>query len=133
MDAARRERRAHGTQGFPFQIYSAPQAQDSDLVPYHWHPETEIIIVLHGTVGVTIADRQYAGQEGDVFFASSGQLHEIRGGVDNRFRASRRGSKGMVDGISCSSGGRTWHRASCSRRSRRGRCACRLMCRMARR
>ena len=87
MDAARRERRAHGTQGFPFQIYSAPQAQDSDLVPYHWHPETEIIIVLHGTVGVTIADRQYAGQEGDVFFASSGQLHEIRGGVNNRFRA----------------------------------------------
>ena len=87
MDAARREKREHGTQGFPFQIYSAPQAQDSDLVPYHWHPETEIITVLRGTVMVTIADHRYAGQEGDVFFVSSGQLHEIRGGVDNLFRA----------------------------------------------
>lgn len=87
MDASRREKREHGTQGFPFQIYSAPQAQDSDLVPYHWHPETEIITVLRGMVAVTIADQRYEGREGDVFFVNSGQLHEIRGGVDNRFRA----------------------------------------------
>lgn len=87
MDASRREKRAHGTQGFPFQIYSAPEAQDSDLVPYHWHPEMEIITVLQGQVRVMIADKQYVGQEGDVFFVSAGQLHEIRGGVENLFRA----------------------------------------------
>ena len=87
MDASRREKRAHGTQGFPFQIYSAPQAQDSDLVPYHWHPEIEIITVLQGQVRVMIADKQYIGQEGDIFFVNAGQLHEIRGGVGNLFRA----------------------------------------------
>ena len=87
MDASKREKRAHGTQGFPFQIYSAPEAQDSDLVPYHWHPEVEIITVLRGTVRVTIAERQYEGREGDVFFVNVGELHEIRGGVDNLFRA----------------------------------------------
>lgn len=87
MDASRREKRAHGTQGFPFQIYSAPEAQDSDLVPYHWHPEMEIITVLQGKVRVMIADKQYIGQEGDVFFVGAGQLHEIRGGVENLFRA----------------------------------------------
>lgn len=87
MDTARREKRAHGTQDFPFQIYSAPQAQDSDLVPYHWHPEIEIITVLEGQVGVTIADQQYAGRPGDVFFVSTGALHEIRGGPGNLFRA----------------------------------------------
>lgn len=87
MDASRREKRAHGTQGFPFQIYSAPEAQDSDLVPYHWHVEMEIITVLQGQVRVMIADKQYVGQQGDVFFVGTGQLHEIRGGVENLFRA----------------------------------------------
>ncbi len=87
MNASRREKRAHGTQGFPFQIYSAPEAQDSDLVPYHWHPEMEIITVLQGQVCVTIADKQYIGSMGDVFFVSAGELHEIRGGVGNLFRA----------------------------------------------
>lgn len=87
MDASRREKRAHGTHGFPFQIYSAPQAQDSDLVSYHWHPEMEIITVLQGRVRVMIADKQYIGREGDVFFVNAGQLHEIRGGVENLFRA----------------------------------------------
>lgn len=87
MDASRREKRAHGTQGFPFQIYSAPEAQDSDLVPYHWHPEMEIITVLQGQVRVMIADKQYMGHKGDVFFVNAGQLHEIRGGVENLFRA----------------------------------------------
>ncbi len=87
MDASRREKRAHGTQGFPFQIYSAPEAQDSDLVPYHWHPEMEIITVLQGEVGVAIGDQQYVGKSGDIFFVGAGQLHEIRGGVGNLFRA----------------------------------------------
>lgn len=87
MDTARREKRAHGTQDFPFQIYSAPEAQDSDLVPLHWHPEIELITVLQGTVGVTVADRRYEGAPGDIFCVGAGELHEIRGGVDDLFRA----------------------------------------------
>lgn len=87
MDTARREKRAHGTQDFPFQIYSAPEAKDSDLVPYHWHPEIEIITVLQGTVGVTIDDCQFEGRTGDVFFVGTGALHEIRGGPGNLFRS----------------------------------------------
>ena len=54
MMERRREQKEHGTREFPFQIYSAPDAKDSDLVPYHWHPEVEIITVLQGEVSVTI-------------------------------------------------------------------------------
>lgn len=83
----RREQKSHGTRDFPFQIYSAPDAKDSDLVPYHWHPEVEIITVLQGMVDVTIRDEHHTGQPGDVFVVNAGELHEIRGGVGNLFRA----------------------------------------------
>ena len=39
MDAARREKKEHGTLAFPFQIYPAldgSEADDSDFIPYHW-------------------------------------------------------------------------------------------------
>ena len=87
MKERRREQKAHGTRDFPFQIYSAPDAKDSDLVPYHWHPEVEIITVLQGEVDVTIRDEHHVGHQGDVFVVNAGELHEIRGGVENLFRA----------------------------------------------
>lgn len=87
MMERRREQKEHGTREFPFQIYSAPDAKDSDLVPYHWHPEVEIITVLQGEVSVTIRDECHTGRRGDVFVVNAGELHEIRGGVGNLFRA----------------------------------------------
>lgn len=91
MDAARRERRLHGTPNFPFQIYPSlndPETQDSDFVPYHWHPELEIIMVDGGTVELTIADRHFSARKGDVFFVGAEKLHEIRAaGPENTFRA----------------------------------------------
>ena len=67
MDAARREKKEHGTQSFPFQIYPAldgSEADDSDFIPYHWHPELEIITVDAGRVSLTIADHIYEGVHG---------------------------------------------------------------------
>ena len=91
MDAARREKKEHGTLSFPFQIYPAldgSEADDSDFIPYHWHPELEIITVDCGRVSLTIADRMYEGARGDVFFAASEELHEIRAaGRENQFRS----------------------------------------------
>lgn len=87
MDVRHREQKEHGTWSFPFQIYSAPDAKDSDLVPYHWHPEAEIITVLRGEVDITIGNDRYTGQRGDVFMVNAGELHEIRGGPGNLFRS----------------------------------------------
>lgn len=86
MDASRREKRLHGTAAFPFQIYPRGP-KDSLFIPYHWHPELEIITVISGEVGLTIAENQYVGQKGDVFFVDVEQLHEIRGGQEGEFRA----------------------------------------------
>lgn len=89
MDAARREKKEHGTLSFPFQIYPAldgSEADDSDFIPYHWHPELEIITVEAGHVSLTIADRIYEGAHGDVFFVAGEELHEIRAaGRENQF------------------------------------------------
>lgn len=77
MDAARREKKEHGTLAFPFQIYPAldgSEADDSDFIPYHWHPELEIITVDAGHVSLTIADHTYEGTHGDVFFAAGEEL-----------------------------------------------------------
>lgn len=91
MDAARREKKEHGTLAFPFQIYPAldgSEADDSDFIPYHWHPEMEIITVEAGQVSLTIADQIYEGVHGDVFFVAGEELHEIRAaGKENQFRS----------------------------------------------
>ena len=91
MDAARREKKEHGTLAFPFQIYPAldgSEADDSDFIPYHWHPELELITVDAGRVSLTIADQVYDGAHGDVFFVSGEELHEIRAaGRENQFRS----------------------------------------------
>ena len=91
MDAARRERKEHGTLSFPFQIYPAldgSEAGDSDFIPYHWHPELEVIEVDSGRVSLTISDHVYEGTRGDIFFAASEELHEIRAaGRENQFRS----------------------------------------------
>jgi len=86
MDASKREKKSHGTAGFPFQVYPKGP-KDNLFIPYHWHPELEIITVISGEVGITIAENQYIGQKGDIFFVDVEQLHEIRGGPENLFRA----------------------------------------------
>lgn len=87
MDASRLEKRTHGTESFPFQIYPLSGAQDGDVVPLHWHPELEIIRIVSGEVGLTIGDKQYLAHEGDIFFVAMGELHEIRCGPGNQFRS----------------------------------------------
>lgn len=87
MDTSRLEKRTHGTERFPFQIYPILDTQDGDVIPYHWHPEHELIRILAGEVGLTIADEQYIGAPGDVFFVASSELHEIRCGPGNQFRS----------------------------------------------
>ena len=91
MDAARREKKEHGTLAFPFQIYPAldgSEEDDSDFIPYHWHPELEIITVDAGHVSLTIADHVYEGERGDVFFVAGEEQHEIRAaGQENQFRS----------------------------------------------
>lgn len=87
MHATRREKRTHGTQAFPFQMYPALHTAESDLVPYHWHPEVEFIIAEQGKVGLTIGEKVYTARPGEIYFVNSEQLHEIRGSQQDIFHA----------------------------------------------
>ena len=120
VDAARREKKEHGTLAFPFQIYPAldgSEADDSDFIPYHWHPELEIITVDAGHVSLTIADHTYEGTHGDVFFAAGEELHEIRAaGRENQFRSF------VFAADSCSFRAPTRANSRCCRRSPRDGC-----------
>lgn len=87
MEQDRRERRTHGTQAFPFQIYPSEEFPQSDLVPCHWHPESEIIRIEKNEVELMIGSQSFTGKEGDVFFVRSSELHEIRGGSTGTFHS----------------------------------------------
>jgi len=119
MDASRLEKRTHGTEGFPFQIYPMSGSQDGDVIPYHWQPELEIIRIVAGQVGLTIADEQYTGLEGDLFFVATGELHEIRSGRGGQFRSFvfpadflqfRRADRAQTELLSPLEAGKLWFR-----------------------
>lgn len=127
MDAARREKKEHGTLAFPFQIYPAldgSEADDSDFIPYHWHPEFEIITVDAGHVSLTIADHVYEGVHGDVFFVAGEELHVESAPRDGKTSSVRSCSRRTF----CSLRAATRRRPSCSRRWPRGGCGSRPAC-----
>ena len=78
---AQSEKQKEAAAGIPLRIYPALDGSEADVVdrvPFHWHTESEIVIVDAGTVSLVIADRAYQGTRGDIFFIGSEELHEIR-------------------------------------------------------
>lgn len=88
---AQSERQKEAAVGVPLRIYPALDGSEADVVdrvPFHWHTESEIVIVDAGTVSLVIADRAYLGTRGDIFFIGSEELHEIRAaGQGNQFHS----------------------------------------------
>ncbi len=72
-DYTGRELLTYGTEDFPIAFF------DDDLtkvsVPWHWHDEFEIVVVLEGTVQVRIANSVLTLNAGDGYFTNSGILH----------------------------------------------------------
>ena len=88
---AQSEKQKEAAAGIPLRIYPALDGSEADVVdrvPFHWHTESEIVIVDAGTVSLVIADRAYQGMRGDIFFIGSEELHEIRAtGQGNQFHS----------------------------------------------
>ena len=73
-----REKRAHGTEIFPFAYYFVnPQHERYIMLP-HWHKELELARILEGSLDITIDGRHYHGQRGDIFCINSGSLHSAQ-------------------------------------------------------
>lgn len=68
-----KERLTYGTAAFPIAFF------DDDLsevrVPWHWHQEFELAIILEGSVNVRIGNHACTLHAGEGYFANSGILH----------------------------------------------------------
>lgn len=72
-DETGKELLTYGTPDFPIAFF------DDDLtqvkVPWHWHDELEIVVILSGEVSVFVAGCELNLKAGEGYFANSGILH----------------------------------------------------------
>jgi len=71
------ENKVRGDLLFPFQHYEMTTDSCNIFVPYHWHEETEIILVMEGQVALLLDGVNYLLGEGDIAFINSKQLHQF--------------------------------------------------------
>ncbi len=73
VDSNHKEQLSYGTPDFPIAFF------DDDLtkvkVPWHWHEELELVMVLKGNVRISIGGAQFDLNAGEGYFANSGILH----------------------------------------------------------
>lgn len=73
IDETGKELLTYGTPDFPIAFF------DDDLttvkVPWHWHDEWEIVVILSGEVSLSIAGYELNLKAGEGYFANSGILH----------------------------------------------------------
>lgn len=72
-DRRGRELARHGTSDFPIGCYDEDLA--SDPVPWHWHADLEILVVVEGTAVAAAGPRRFTVERGQGFFVNSGVLH----------------------------------------------------------
>ncbi len=70
-----REHRQQGTFDFPVELYHIEPSHLRYQMPYHWHPEYEIIRILEGTFHLTLDDKTFVVNKGDILFLQDGTLH----------------------------------------------------------
>lgn len=70
-----REHRQQGTVDFPIAFYHIEPSHPRYQMPYHWHPEYEIIRILEGNFYLTLDSRSCNVKKGDILFLQDGVLH----------------------------------------------------------
>lgn len=70
-----REKRQQGTFRFPVAFYHVTPEHPRYSMPYHWHPEYEIIHILEGKFQLVINEETYQLEKGDIAMIQSGILH----------------------------------------------------------
>lgn len=70
-----KENKQHGTFDFPIEFYHVSPNHPRYHMPYHWHPECEIIRILEGEFSMTINDEKIIAKRGDIIFIHDGMAH----------------------------------------------------------
>ena len=74
-DLDRNESRKRGTYEFPFEFHHIDPTHPRYVMSYHWHVEYELMRVLEGTLTVTLDEKSFTANAGDIIFVHSGILH----------------------------------------------------------
>lgn len=67
----------HGTQDYPFVIYSVYDSLRPFHVSLHWHDEVEVIYVECGHLNLSINGTYYQAKAGDIFWINPRQIHQM--------------------------------------------------------
>ncbi len=70
-----REDKIQGSFDFPVDFYHVDSSHPRYQMPYHWHPEYEIIRILRGSFHLTLDGKTLTAKEGDMLFIHGGTLH----------------------------------------------------------
>lgn len=76
MNQQRQERVQYGTRLFPIACYQEDLAREP--VPWHWHPDLEIGVILRGTAVITAGTERLTVRQGEGFFINAEVLHALR-------------------------------------------------------
>ncbi len=73
-----RENEQQGTFDFPVAFHLVGEGHPRYQMPYHWHPEYEIIRIVKGSLHIKVDGQPHTANQGDILFIQGGTLH---GGV----------------------------------------------------
>ena len=86
VDSNRRELACHGTAAWPIACYYDDFGRFE--LPWHWHDELELAILIEGTAVFTAGNEHIRMGKGDGIFVNAGVLHAVRDASANcRFRS----------------------------------------------
>ncbi len=71
-----RELRRRGTPQFPCSVYrTVPRSYPGGEVPWHWHDEVELKLILQGAAKISCNEKTYTLHAGEGMFVNGGVLH----------------------------------------------------------
>lgn len=69
------EKKQHGTADFPVEFYHITDCHPRYVMPFHWHLESEIIMILEGSFDFTLDNENITAHPGDLLFIQDGIIH----------------------------------------------------------
>lgn len=80
VSSSQKELQPHGTIDFPCAAYESAHSDNaSDIIPWHWHEELEIVYIKEGTLKLQIPAKDYILNAGDLVILNANLLHSAIG------------------------------------------------------
>ena len=73
---ATHEHAPRGTFDFPIELYYVDPSHPRYEMPFHWHMEHELILVLQGVLRLSVEGEAFELAPGDCMLIADGAIHE---------------------------------------------------------